>query len=71
MESSVDVVTKSSDELLLKDLESYITVACDNWWLGYVLTKNENYKLNVTFLHTAGPLPLFHIQNARRPMDIY
>ena len=35
-----------------------------NWRLGYIIEKNEaNDKIKITFLHPAGPSPLFFKQN--------
>jgi hypothetical protein len=37
-------VSKSPDKLKLADLSGYITVVYEaNWWLGYVLEKNEEF----------------------------
>lgn len=45
----------------MADISGYITTVYDNqWWLAYVLAKNENdEQVKVTFLHPAGPSPSF------------
>jgi len=55
------VVSKSPDKLKLADISGYITVVYEaNWWLGYVLQKNEELdEVKVTFLHPAGPATSF------------
>lgn len=54
-------VSKSPDKLKLSDISGYITVAYEaNWWLGYVLQKNEELdEVKVTFLHPPGPSTSF------------
>lgn len=60
-ESTIEVVSKSSEKLQMADISGYITTVYDNqWWLAYVLAKNENdEQVKVTFLHPAGPSPSF------------
>lgn len=57
-------VSKSLDKLKLADISGYITVVYEaNWWLGYVLHKNEELdEVKITFLHPAGPSTYSHIQ---------
>lgn len=54
-------VSKSPDKLNLADISGYITVVYEaNWWLRYVLQKNEELdEVNISFLHPAGPSTSF------------
>ena len=54
-------VSKSPDKLKLADISGYITVVYEaNWWLGYVLQKNDELdEVKITFLHPAGPSTSF------------
>lgn len=60
-------VSRSIDQLKLTDCNGYMTVVYgSNWWLAYVLEKNEEEdEVKVTFLHPQGPSPSFSYP--RRP----
>ncbi|CAH0558681.1 unnamed protein product [Brassicogethes aeneus] len=50
-------VAKPVDTLKLEDVSGYVTtVYGKNWWLGYVLEKDEEHdEVKITFLHPCGP----------------
>lgn len=54
-------VTTTPDKLKLKDISGYVTAVYDkNWWLGYILEKNEELdEVKITFLHPCGPAKSF------------
>ncbi|GBM67255.1 hypothetical protein AVEN_213590-1 [Araneus ventricosus] len=49
-------VSKSPDKLKIEDISGYVTAVYEgNWWLGYVLQKNEELdEVKITFLHPFG-----------------
>ncbi|GBO06190.1 hypothetical protein AVEN_138860-1 [Araneus ventricosus] len=49
-------VSKSPDKLKIEDISGYITAVYEgNWWLGYLLQKNEELdEVKITFLHPFG-----------------
>ncbi|PIM96685.1 hypothetical protein magtcs_170 [Candidatus Hodgkinia cicadicola] len=66
-ESTVEVVSKSLEKLKMADISGYITTVYDNqWWLAYVLAKNEDNdeQVKVTFLHPSFAYP-------RRPVILW
>lgn len=54
-------MSKSPDKLKLEDISGYVTAVYEgNWWLGYVLQKNEELdEVQITFLHPSGPSTSF------------
>lgn len=54
-------VAKPVDTQKLQDISGYVTIVYDkNWWLGYVLEKNEETdELKISFLHPCGPARSF------------
>lgn len=55
------VVSKPPDKLKLEDISGYVTAVYKaNWWLGYILQKNEELdEVKITFLHPSGPSTSF------------
>ncbi|GBM25251.1 hypothetical protein AVEN_45893-1 [Araneus ventricosus] len=52
--------SESLDKVKIEDISGYVTAVYEeNWWLGYVLLKNELDEVKITFLHPLVPSASF------------
>ena len=60
----IEKVYISEDRLKLPEIKGYVQIIYEhNWQLAYVLAKNENDKVKMSFFHPAGPSFSFSYPN--------